>query len=143
MAIHLVKLSVGTQSVETLTAWVKKRTAVNKRSGRGPVHDHVTRMSPRRSFELLDGGSIYWVIKGIILARQRIVALEPERGADGINRCAILLDPPLIETEAQPRRAFQGWRYLPEEDAPRDLREINGQRTPPALRAALAELGLL
>lgn len=143
MTIHLVKLCVGADRVEDLDAWIEKRVSANRRAGRGAVHDHVTRMTPRRVDELLDGGSLYWVIKGVILARQRIVGFEPVTGADGIGRCAILFEPPLIHTEAQPRRAFQGWRYLKPEDAPADRDRRSAGETPPALRAKLAKLGLL
>lgn len=143
MAIHLVKLCVGADTVEDLAVWVKKRAAANRRAGRGAVCEHVTRMKPRRMDELLDGGSLYWVIKGLILVRQRIAAFEPVTGADGIERCAILMNPALALTEAQPRRAFQGWRYLKPEDAPADLGERRAGETPPELSARLAELGLL
>lgn len=142
MTIHLVKLNVGAESVDDVAGWVKRRVEKNSRGRFGAVHDHVTRMFPKRVEELLDGGSMYWVIKGIILARQRLVGLEPVISEDGIERCAILMAPELILTEAQPRRAFQGWRYLKPEDAPRDLKG-GERREPPALRAKLAELGLL
>ena len=144
MAVHIVKLCVGADTVDDLAAWVDKRSAANARAGMGRIHDHVTRMRPRREAELLDGGSIYWVIRGAILVRQRIIGLEPRTGADGIERCAILIEPPLIPTEPQPRRAFQGWRYLPAEDAPADLVKRASRRgPPPELSIELAELGLL
>ena len=143
MTLHLVKLSVGTESLESQADWVKTRVALNKKRKWGAVHDHVTRMFPRRREELLAGGSIYWVIKGMILVRQRIVDLKPVTGDDGIERCAILLDPETMPTEPQPRRAFQGWRYLKPEDAPRDLSESAQRGAPPELQAELAELGLL
>lgn len=142
MTVHLVKLCVGAERVEQLAAWVEKRAGENARGPFGRVSEHVTRMFPRRKDELLDGGSLYWVIKGVVLVRQKVVGLEPVAGADGVSRCAILLEPKLIETEAQPRRAFQGWRYLKPEDAPADLKRGRGD-APPALRAELASLGLL
>lgn len=142
MTIHLVKLCVGAESVEGLAAWVARRAGKNAQGSYGHVSDHVTRMFPRRKNELLAGGSLYWVIKGVVLVRQKIVGLEPVIGDDGVSRCAILLDPDLVETEAQPRRAFQGWRYLDTEDAPNDLGRRR-RREPPGLRAELAALGLL
>jgi len=142
MTVHLVKLNVGAESVDDVAGWVKRRVEKNSRGPFGPVHDHVTRMFPKRVAELLDGGSMYWVIKGVILARQRIDGLEPCLCEDCIERCAILMAPELVLTEAQPRRAFQGWRYLRAEDAPRDVKG-GARREPPALRAKLAELGLL
>ncbi len=153
MTLHLVKLSVGTISVETLEEWVCGRVKLNQKRGLGKVHDHVTRMHPRRAEEILDGGSIYWVIKGVILCRQRIVDIQRDTGADGIARTALLMDPPLIRTQIQMRRAFQGWRYLPQEDAPDDLlpsksgrggkRAAKGKQPPPELQLELAALGLL
>lgn len=143
MTVHLVKLCVGADAPGDLEDWVKRRVRFNQSRGLGRVHDHVTRMYPRREAELLDGGSIYWVIKGVILMRQEIKALSTVTGEDGIERCAIILKPKLIATEPQPRRAFQGWRYLPVEDAPADLDLTRSSAPPPELSAELAELGLL
>lgn len=143
MTLHLVKLCAGAESVGDLVARIDRRAAVNEQAGLGRAHDHVTRMHPRRDRELLDGGSLYWVIKGVILARQRIVGFEKRVGKDEIERTAILLDPSYVLTEAQPRRAFQGWRYLQAEDAPRDLKRAGGKAPPPELSRKLAELGLL
>jgi hypothetical protein len=143
MALHLIKLCAGAEGVEDLVARINHRAGVNEAAGLGRIHDHVTRMHPRRETELLDGGSIYWVIKGAIVARQHIIGFERRTGADGIERTAILLDPAHALTEPQPRRAFQGWRYLPVEDAPRDLKGKGRKGSPPALGRVLAELGLL
>lgn len=142
MVIHLLKLCVGADSVDDLASWAERRAAKNARGPHGRVSEHVTRMFPRRTDEILGGGSLYWVIRGVVLVRQKIVGLEPIAGSDGIGRCAILLEPKLVETEAQPRRAFQGWRYLKPEDAPRDLKRARRGEAP-ALRAELAALGLL
>jgi hypothetical protein len=135
--IHLLKLSVGSDSVEDHESWQRAHFG-----GRNPVH--VTRMWPKREAELLDGGSLYWVIKGLVLSRQKILGLEERRGADGILRCALVLDPEMIRTEAQPKRAFQGWRYLEPKDAPRDLRasRMSAEPLPQKLVSALAEIGL-
>lgn len=146
MTLHLVKLCAGADGVDDLAARIEYRVAINEKAGFGRIHDHVTRMHPRRETELLGGGSLYWVIKGVILARQKILGFERRTGQDDIERTAILLDPAYILTEAQPRRAFQGWRYLAGDDAPRDLQDA-GKRgrngPPPELRLKLAELGLL
>jgi hypothetical protein len=98
-------------------------------------------MWPRREAEILDG-SLYWVIKGRVLARQRLLGLEPRLGTDGIERCALRLDPEVVRTLPQPRRPFQGWRYLRPEDAPPDLATIPST-LPPELVAELAEIGVL
>lgn len=143
MTVHLVKLCVGAETILDLEDWVNRRTRYNRERGIGNVHDHVTRMFPKRREDLLAGGSIYWVIKGLVLARQEILDLQTVSGEDGINRCAILLRPPLILTEPQPKRAFQGWRYLPLPDAPADLSAGDGGGLGPKLKAELAELGLL
>lgn len=142
MVLHLIKLCAGADGVDDLRHRIENSVRANRKSGRGPVHSHETRMFPRRRAELLAGGSIFWVIKGVVLVRQKIRDLEPQTGDDGVERCAIILDPELNPTEAQPRRAFQGWRYLKPEDAPRDLSSAAAS-APPALRAELAALGLL
>ena len=143
MALHLIKLCVGAESLVDLQEWVKKRSAQNRAAGLGRVHDHVTRMFPKRDKDLLEGGSIFWVIKGVVLARQRLLRLERVRGVDGVERCAIIIEPSVIATQPQPRRAFQGWRYLKAEEAPPDLGASEGRGAPPELNMKLAELGLL
>lgn len=138
--LHLQKLSVGTERVEDLARWQASARA----NGVDGLPRHVTRMWPRRADEILAGGSIYWVIKGVILCRQRILRLDEVDRGDGIRRCAIVLDRELVRTEAVPRRPFQGWRYLAPETAPRDLPEARQEEEalPPALSAALAEIGV-
>ena len=143
MPLHLVKLCVGATSVDDQKQWITKRTTQNEQMGRGRIYDCVTRMRPRRQEELIDGGSLYWVIKGVVLARQKIVGLEPRTGADGIERTSIILKPTLNLTQAQPRRAFQGWRYLTDQDAPEDLKAPDGKSPPRELSLELAALGLL
>ena len=141
MTIHLQKLSVGSESIQTLIDWQSHVVARRRDQGLSAHHVHVTRMFPKRREELLDGGSIYWVIKGNIICRNRIVALEEtvkyERRA-----CAILMDPELIPVLPVPRRAFQGWRYLQDNDIPADLTGAeSGADLPEAFRAKLIELG--
>lgn len=138
---HLLKLSAGTESVESLIDWQGTRRA----HGADGFPRHVTRMWPRREAEVLNGGSIYWVIKGLIQCRQRILRLDPVTGQDGIARCALVLDPELIRTAAAPKRAFQGWRYLSPSDAPPDLPKTRTEEEPlpPGLAGALAEIGVL
>jgi hypothetical protein len=142
MAIHLIKLCVGCDSVDDLTEWIAEALARRRRAGKAAEHSHVTRMVPRRAAELLDGGSLYWVIKGMVRVRQRLVGVRPFVDDDGVGRCRLVLDPAVVPTEWQPRRPFQGWRYLRPEDAPRDLRSGRRSDLPPALSAELAELGL-
>lgn len=139
--VHLVKLCVGAESVEDLEAWQFARRASDPLT---PLR-HVTRMRPRRAAELLDGGSLYWVFKGLILARQPILSLDDVHGEDGITRCGIALGPDVIRTESRPRRPFQGWRYLTPADAPADLRQETRSTAPlpSALSSALAEIGVL
>jgi hypothetical protein len=101
-------------------------------------------MWPKRADEILNGGSIYWVIKGVIQCRQPIVRLDEVIGEDGIRRCAIVSKPGLIRVAATPRRAFQGWRYLAADEAPEDLTESQQTETalPPELSKALADIGV-
>ena len=139
--VHLLKLSVGTDSVEDLAQW----QGGHARRFADGLPRHVTRMWPRREAEVLAGGSIYWVIKGLIQCRQRILRLDRVTGEDGTERCAIALEPGLIRTTTVPKRPFQGWRYLEPGDAPPDLpahRQAE-DALPPELAGALAEIGVL
>jgi hypothetical protein len=142
MTLHLIKLCVGCDSIDDLTEWITSRLRELRRARRKPEHTHTTRMVPRRVGELLDGGSLYWVIKGNVQARQRLIAIRPFIDGEGISRCRLILDPKVVGTEWQPKRAFQGWRYYDPKDAPPDLRPGKRNDLPPALRAELAELGL-
>ena len=144
-ALNLIKLSVGTESVADLAEWQARRCAERKAAGRDPRPRHVTRMWPRRAGELLDGGSIYWVIKGAVLVRQRLVAFDEAIGEDGIRRCAIVYTPELIRVEARPRGPFQGWRYLKGTEAPVDLGPWRGGDgdLPPDLETRLVQIGLM
>jgi hypothetical protein len=100
---------------------------------------------PKRVEELLEGGSLYWVIKGQVQARQRLTGIETFTDGEGIGRCNLILGPEVVETAYQPRRAFQGWRYLQDNEAPRDLAALGADTAelPLELRRELAELGLL
>lgn len=146
MTVHLIKLCVGCDSPEDLREWQEGRLAERRKRGEALVLQHVTRSMPRRRDEVLDGGSLYWVIKGLVRVRQRIVGLEPTVGKDGEPRCAIVYDPELVAVAPRPHRPFQGWRYLEPERAPADLRnsEWSSAGEPPAgMLAELRELGLL
>lgn len=141
-ALHLIKLCVGCNSVEDLVEWIEYRLKEAKKAGQPPEHHHVTRMVPKRISELLDGGSLYWVVKGIVQVRQRLTDIRPFVDEEGIGRCRLVLDPKVVRTEWQPKRPFQGWRYLPASEAPRDLTKGRDDNLPPALLAELAGLGL-
>jgi hypothetical protein len=145
MPLHILKLCVGCDSIEDLEGWIADRLKEARRAGRKPEHKHTTRMVPKRVDEILDGGSLYWVIRGNVQVRQRITAIRPFIDSEGIGRCHLVLDPKTAATEWQPRRAFQGWRYLKPEDAPRDLDNARAglRGLPPELRRDLADLGLL
>lgn len=139
--IHLVKLSVGSKGLESLAAW-QAGPDIRRREGH-PMH--VTRMWPKREAELLDGGSIYWVIQGKVQGRQKLLGFDEVIGEDGVRRCGFVLDPTLVPVAPTQKRPFQGWRYLKPEDAPPDLGKGRAGETPlPAhLRASLAEIGVL
>lgn len=138
--VNLLKLSVGTENMADLAAWQATKRAQTPDG----YPRHITRMWPKREAEILNGGSIYWVIKGVILCRQTIVRLDEYIGDDGIRRCAIVGQPDLVRVAATPKRPFQGWRYLPVADAPNDLTE--GQQDedplPSELSKALADIGI-
>lgn len=122
MTVHMLKLCVGTASVEDLHEWQDGKVAERKAAGLDPRPRHVTRMWPKRADELLDGGSLYWVMQGWITVRQAIEGFEEVRREDGIRRCAIVLSRELVPVVPRPRAAFQGWRYLKPEDAPEDAK---------------------
>ncbi|MBM3520078.1 MAG: DUF1489 family protein [Alphaproteobacteria bacterium] len=138
MALNLVKICVGVGEVSELRQWIK-----DCRAGRDTL-DHTTRMFPRREAEILPGGSLYWVIRGMIMCRQPIAALTPVKGRDGIERCRIEFKARIIPVRPTPRRAFQGWRYLEEQDSPPDLPKGGAAKgLPERMRKELAQLGLL
>lgn len=145
MALNLVKLCVGVSAVEELQAFIDDRVDRARRAGRSTEQIHTTRMVPKKLNDLVEGGSLYWVIKGNIQVRQIFTDIRPFTDTGGIKRCDLVMEPRLILTQWQPRRAFQGWRYLKPEDAPSDLDEgaNGGNDLPPHLRSELAGLGLL
>ena len=145
MPLHILKLSVGAESVDDLKGWIRERVAQRKKRGESSHHIHVTRMVPKRDAEILDGGSIYWVIKGQIMCREVIRAIEPFRDKEGVGRCRLVMTPKVILVEPRPFRAFQGWRYLEPKDAPRDLDKMapGAKNMPEELRRELRGLGLL
>ena len=145
MPLHLIKLSVGTDSVADLEDWIKLKLKQQKKRGKKPERIHTTRMVPKRAEELIDGGSIFWVIKGQIMCRERILDIRPFTDKDGIGRCRVVLDGKVVLVEPRPRAAFQGWRYLEAKEAPRDLSRAapGAARMPESMRRELQELGLL
>ena len=145
MSLHLLKLCVGAESIQDLEGWIAQRRA--DAVGRGEAYEqrHTTRMVPKRMAELTGGGSLFWVIKGHIACRQRLVAVRPFTDADGIGRCHLVLDPAIVPVAGRPCRPFQGWRYLALADAPHNLDRIEGDvaTMPESLRRELRQLGLL
>ncbi|TCT40935.1 DUF1489 family protein [Martelella mediterranea] len=144
MSLHLLKLCVGATAVDDLRGWVSERSMAAIAAGLEPHTVHTTRMTPKRREELLEGGSLYWVIGGQIRARQELLEIGNHTDGQGIERCDLVLAPQVIDTVPVPRKPFQGWRYLKAEDAPRDL-DVGegGEEMPDELRAELAALGLL
>ena len=144
MPLHLLKLCVGCDSVEDLEGWIAGELEDKRRAGAAVEDDHTTRMRPKRVDDLLDGGSLYWIVKGGVQCRQRLLDIRPFTDGEGIGRCRLILDPAVTRTEWQPRRPFQGWRYLDPKDAPADLAGAGtAEEMPLSLRRELAALGLL
>src|ERR1700759_4214589 len=146
MPLHLIKLAVGCDSVKELKGWVAERMKTAKQKGLPLRHVHVTRMTPKRDEEILAGGSLYWVIKGEIAAREKTIAIEPFRDKDGIVRCRLVMQPKVIAVSPRPMRPFQGWRYLTDDAAPAD--PASGAAgaiasMPEPMRRELRDLGLL
>jgi hypothetical protein len=145
VTLHLIKLCVGCDSVKDLEDWIREKQRERRKKGQGRQHVHRTRMVPKRAGELTDGGSLYWVIRGQVMCRQKLTDVRPYVDKAGIGRCELVLEPKVIPVEPRPWRAFQGWRYLDLKDAPRDLdRAAPGAKNmPEAMRRELRELGLL
>lgn len=137
--LHLLKLSVGVRDVAHLRALQALRATA------APPLRHQTRMAPRRRDELLDGGSIYWVIGGYIQVRQRLLDIIEDRWDDGTACAGLVLDQGLVPVAARPIKPFQGWRYLDAEAAPQDITQDipASDDLPPALKAALREACLI
>ncbi len=140
--IHLIKLCVGADTIDDLQDWQEYVMGERRKLGLSPKPVHQTRQTPKRAEELVDGGSLYWVIKGNVLVRQRLIAVETLEDRNGKSYCELVLEPKLFLTEVQRRKAFQGWRYLKPEDAPRDLADSTAKDVPPELGAALKEAGV-
>ena len=136
MTVHLKKLSVGSSSVDGLRALQAQRLATAGRL------IHITRNRPRRVEELLNGGSIYWIIKGVMTARQAIVDFVEAERADGSPACGIVLSPEIVTVVPTRMRIFQGWRYLEVADAPIDIGTDNDENMPSEFFAELRELGI-
>jgi len=145
MTLHLIKLCVGCDGIRDLEDWIKQKLKAKRKNGEKPEHIHRTRMVPKRAAELTDGGSLYWVIRGEIMCRQRIRAIRPFVDKDGIGRCGLVLDPKVVPVEPRPHRAFQGWRYLAAKDAPRDVGKVSkgAAAMPESMRRELRDLGLM
>ena len=138
---HIIKLSVGTETVEGLSEWHQNPRA----QGPDGLPRHITRMWPKREADIVDGGSIFWVFKGVIQCRQKLIRFDEVIGEDGIRRCAFVLEPKLYRTVQASKRPFQGWRYLNPDDAPPDLTEgrDNEDQLPPEMAGELADIGVL
>lgn len=134
--VHLIKLAVGCDGIDALKAFQAARLAAF-----GHVF-HLTRAVPKRADALTAGGSIYWVIKGSIAARQRVLAVETDQDDEGRPRCRLILDAEVVEVESRPCKPFQGWRYLEPDAAPPDRRPGETE-PPPEMAEELRRLGLI
>ncbi len=145
MPLHLLKLCVGCDSIADLESWIEENRLFAKRLGRPYEQFHTTRMVPRRMAEIAGSGSLYWVIKGQVSCRQRVLEIRPFTDGDGVGRCHLVLEPEVVPVVPRPFRPFQGWRYLNAAEAPADLgtASADGATMPEALRRELAGLGLL
>jgi Uncharacterized conserved protein len=145
MPLHLIKLCVGVDSTQDLIDWIERNRSRFQLPNGEFDQTHTTRMVPKRVDELLDGGSIYWVIKGQVTCRQELAAVEPFTDAQGIGRCRLHLRQPIILVEPRPYRPFQGWRYMADKDVPPDLGTgaKGAEEMPESLRRELSSLGLL
>ena len=144
MTLNILKLCVGVETVEDLAQWQAGRIRDQKKRGvKKPELMHVTRMMPKRKDEILGGGSLYWVIKGQIAVRQKLLDIRAVT-KNGTPHCGLVYEPRLVPLQRRAHRAFQGWRYFDPKDAPPDARGAKGlEKLPERLQAELVELGLL
>ncbi len=142
MPLHLIKLAVGVRDLDHLAELQDRRAVTAASETRIPVY---TRRLPKRGDELMAGGSIYWVIKGSVLVRQPILAIDTGTDAEGESFCTLQIAADRVQTVPTPHRPFQGWRYLTAEAAPQDLTAAGGvgEEMPAHLAAELRALGLL
>jgi hypothetical protein len=145
MALHLIKLCVGADSIGDLKEWIQEKLQEKRKRREKPEHIHRTRMVPKRAEELTDGGSLYWVIRGEIMCREPIRDVRPYVDKNGVGQCGLVLGPKVILVQPRPYRAFQGWRYLEPKDAPPDLDKAapGAAAMPEKMRRELRELGLM
>jgi hypothetical protein len=147
MTLHLIKLCVGCESIEDLAGWQAERLKQRRKAGeKRPQLFHRTFQTPKRREELLAGGSLYWVIKGLVQVRQPLADIAEGTKEDGTPCCLLVLRSELVAVRPVPRRAFQGWRYLSADEAPEDLGRLSASGVadmPAKLRKDLAELGLI
>lgn len=132
MPLHITKVAYGAQSIEELHGWFTQR---------GDEARLTTRYLPKRHEEIISGGSLFWIYKHQLVARSPILRFEEAEG----GKTHIVISTRLIDVHPQPKRAHQGWRYLEDKDAPRDLAagEDAGEAMPGHLAADLARLGLV
>jgi hypothetical protein len=139
--LHIAKLAVGVRDIDDLCGFQAERLR------RNPPLRHRTRNFPRRGNEVKDGGSLYWVISGSMLARQRILDIIEDQRDDGTKCSAFVLDPDVVPLIGRPTRPFQGWRYLQPEAAPADLDRsvmaVGEDMLPAVLRRELRALCLI
>ncbi len=107
MTLHLVKLCVGVESVDQLRTYIEQRQILALSQGLSDEQIHTTRMVPTRIDELLDGGSLYWVIKGNVQVRQKLIDIRVHKDDSGKRRCELVMEPYLHQTQLQPRRLFR------------------------------------
>ena len=141
--VNLIKLCVGAQNVSDLYNWQKNRIIYQKNL-KNPATFFITRMRPKREAEILNGGSIFWVFKGLILARQKIIGFDNFMSEDNISRCKVILDRKIILTDAYHKKPFQGWRYFSQQEAPKDREIYSNEKTqlPLKIEKELSELGI-
>lgn len=145
MTVNLIKLCVGIKSLDELELLQARRRQQRAAAGLEELNIHITRNRPKRALEIIGKGSLYWVIKRSIVARQLILRIDELNDGEGRKRCGLVLDQKIIKTEPKPCRPFQGWRYLEASNSPRDrtLVESNGADMPIEMEEELRSLGLL
>ena len=144
--VNIVKLAVGVKSVEEL-ALIQRRFLNQSKTQTSKGFYHSTKLMPKKHEAIVESGSLYWVIKGVICARQKIVEIIKKEDPDGVKRCRIYLENSIIKTTPIRKRPFQGWRYLKKNRTPADIVDpvtaTFDEDIPLEVQQQLLEVGLL
>ena len=145
MYANFLRTGVGVESIEHLYEIQHGHRQIKFN---GENHAYLfTRRTPTRANDLINGGSVYWIIKRQICARQTIADIQTLKDEDDKPFCHVIMNQQIYLTQPVAHKHIQGWRYLSPEKAPKDIGLFTPNNRPddipPELAAELAEAGLL